>query len=91
MLIKLFKRHGAMGWSHPYDVGALRARLAGLEAKDPLFPLLLGFLDAQIVANAEAQLSSDATAQFAGRMKMLADLKAELANVWRQSHPAGGA
>lgn len=87
-IFKLFARRSNAGWSHPYDVQALRNRLAGFDAKDPLFPLLIGFLDAQIVANAEAQLSSDATAQFAGRMKMLADLKAELANVWRQSHPA---
>jgi hypothetical protein len=52
-----------------------------------LLPLLLGFLDAQIISQAETQLSVDATDQFAGRLKMCADLKTELVNVWRQSHP----
>lgn len=73
-------------WSFPYDIQALRTRLAALDANDPLYPLLLGFLDAQIVSQAESQLSADATAQFAGRLQMCATLKAELANVWRQSH-----
>jgi hypothetical protein len=87
LLLNWLGKTSAPGWEHPYDVQGLRNRLAGLDAKDPLFPLLLGFLDAQIVAAAEAQLSSDATAQFAGRLKAFADTKAELANVWRQSHP----
>lgn len=66
---------------------ALRQRLALLDANDPIYPLLLGFLDAQIVAQAETKLSTDAAEQFAGRLTMCATLKAELTNVWAQSHP----
>jgi hypothetical protein len=88
-MIKIFKYPPGLQrstWSCPYDISLLRARLAALDNSDPLFPLLMGFLDSQIVSQAEAQLSSDATQQFAGRLQMCATLKAELANVWRQSH-----
>lgn len=76
----------AVRWSQTYDIGPLKQRLAGLDKTDPLYPLLLGFLDAQIVALADAKVSADAAQQFVGRQNMCADLKQELRSLWLQSH-----
>ena len=80
-------------WAWPYDVQPLVQRLAALDINDPLYPLLLGFLDAQILSQSSVALSPEALAQWAGRVNMCSDLKGELCQLWRQSHapPAAGA
>lgn len=70
----------------PLDKVALKQRLAALDKTDPLFPLLLGWLDAQIVAQADGRVSEDMAAQFIGRLNMCADLKQEWRNVWLEAH-----
>jgi hypothetical protein len=73
-------------WSKSFDVGPLRQRLAGLDNTDALLPLLLGFLDAQIVAQAESRVSPELAQQVIGRANMCADLKLEILRLWREAH-----
>lgn len=74
-------------WARPYDMKQLKGRLAGLAHDDALLPLLLGYLDAHAVAHADTKVSADLAAhQFVGRLNMLADLKHDLEQVWREAH-----
>lgn len=87
--MNLFKRKQsspAQSWARPYDLAPLVERLAALDVGDPLYPLLLGFLDQQMVSQCSAVLDQDSIAMFAGRVKMCADLKEELGRVWLRSH-----
>jgi hypothetical protein len=88
-LFKIGNRKSEIGtsWSRPYDMKQLKGRLAGLAHDDALLPLLLGYLDAHAVAHADTKVSADLAAhQFVGRLNMLADLKHDLEQVWREAH-----
>ena len=73
-------------WSLPYDVTALKQRLAQLPPDDPLYPLLLGYLDACVVNHADARVTTDQANQFVGRLNALADLRTDLHKLWREAH-----
>lgn len=75
------------GWSLPYNVQPLRERLAGLDSKDPLYPLLMGWLDAWAVMAADTRVSADHAAhQFVGQMNMIANIKSDLRGLWAETH-----
>jgi len=74
-------------WSQPFDVKPLLQRLGNLPPDDPLYPLLLGYLDATIVHHADTRVSDDAAAhQYAGRLGMVATLRSDLTKLWHDAH-----
>lgn len=84
-------RSSPLSWSLPYDPAPLKARLAALDAADPLYPLLLGFLDSTIVVQAETRVSPDAGAhQFVGRQNAVSELRGDLERLWAETHQKKG-
>lgn len=87
MRLPFINRPPAKIWSHPYDVTALRARLAALAPDDPLHPLLLGYLDHCTVTWSDTRVTADDAAhQFVGRLNALADLRTDFQRLWAETH-----
>ena len=73
-------------WSEPYDVTALKARLALLPADDKLFPLVLGYFDACIVGHAGIKVPPEMANQLAGKLNALDELRTDFRALWLQAH-----
>lgn len=73
-------------WSEPYDVTALKARLALLPTDDKLFPLVLGYFDACIVGHAGIKVPPDMANQLAGKLNALDELRTDFRALWLQAH-----
>lgn len=90
MNLKFWKRTPAQPplpqWSTPYDESPLKARLGALPPNDPLYPLLLGYLDAAIVAHAGLPVPPEMAGQFVGKLNALDDLRSNLARLWHAAH-----
>ena len=86
-MFKRFFTKPTRTWSLPYDPEPLRRRLAELPPTDALFPLLTAFLDATIVSQSTVRVADSASAQqLAGRLNMVADLKADWQTLWVDTH-----
>jgi hypothetical protein len=73
-------------WSLPYDVTPLKRRLAQLPADDPLYPLLLGYLDACVVNHAGVPVAPELANQFVGKLHALDELRSDLRVLWDTAH-----
>lgn len=74
-----------------FDRDRFKARIMGLAEDDPLWPQLLGLVDACVESELGPLVISglpDAEAhRLRGRVGMLMDFKADLEKVWAETHP----
>lgn len=73
-------------WSKPYDVAALKQRLGQLPPDDPLYPLLLGYLDACVINHADVKVSPEMANQLVGKINALAELRSDFKTLWTVAH-----
>jgi hypothetical protein len=75
-----------------HDLERLKARIGLLAADDPLWPMLLAWLEANIKTETHALappgIGDEEAHRSRGRVGMLLDLEAQLNQLWRDSHTA---
>lgn len=85
----LAQRHRVKAVRH--DLMKLKLRLAGMAEDDPLWPLLLGLLEAEKNLAVEGcvlpGLADEESHRMRGRVGALLDFRESLEKVWNETHP----